>query len=312
MDDKTGKFSQYLEDVKCNLCGGNDYDVIIPDKYEKLDAADFARIYRSSGDDILFDQLVRCKKCGLEYLNPRFRSGLILEGYSEGSDETFISQISAREKTFDKCLKLIEKLAPERGKIFDVGTAGGSFLGVAKRRGWDAEGCEPNKWLAKWGSEHYGVTIHPGTIFDVKLKDNSYDVVTLWDVLEHTPDPKAVLLECRRILKPNGLLIINYPDIGASISRLMGGKWVFLLSVHLYYFTFATIKKILEISGFKLLKSKKHWQTLELGYIFFRMKPYSSFVSNVGSRITELLRLKNAQIPYWMGQMLVVARKYDR
>ena len=142
----------------------------------------------------------------------------------------------------------------------------------------------------------------------MQLPDASFDVVTLWDVLEHTPDPKSVLLECRRLLKPEGLLVVNYPDIGASISRLMGRKWVFLLSVHLYYFTVETIQKMLAETGFETTKMKRHWQSLELGYILFRMRPYIHWLSNIGTKIAETLRLENVQIPYWMGQMLALAR----
>ena len=83
--------------------------------------------------------------------------------------------------------------------------------------------------MAEWGKGHYGIDIVPGTIFDMDLEDASFDVVTLWDVIEHTPDPTSVLEECRRVLKPGGLLVVNIPDIGSLVSSLMGRRWVFLL-----------------------------------------------------------------------------------
>ena len=168
-------------------------------------------------------------------------------------------------------------------------------------------GCELNQWLAEWGSKHYNITIHPATLFDMKLNENSFDVVTLWDVLEHTSDPKAVLTECYRILKPDGLLVVNYPDIGSLVAKLMGRKWVFLLSVHLYYFTIKTMQKILEQTGFEIVKQKKHWQTLEMGYIFSRMKAYISSLANLGSKVVKAIGMQDTQIPYWMGQTLVIA-----
>lgn len=194
--------------------------------------------------------------------------------------------------------------------MLDVGTAGGAFLGVAKERGWEVVGCEPNKWLAEWGSDHYGIRIQPGTIFDMDLQDDSFDVVTLWDVLEHTPDPQAVLRECKRVLAPRGMLLVNYPDIHSSIARLMGRKWVFLLSVHLYYFTAETIGKMLNQVGFEMVHKKRHWQSLELGYILFRMKPYAAWLSNLGTKLVEALGWERVQIPYWMGQVLVLARPH--
>ena len=107
----------------------------------------------------------------------------------------------------------------------------------------------------------------------MEIEKASCDVATLWDVLEHTPDPKAVLVECRRALKPDGLLVVNYPDIGSLVARMMRRKWVFLISVHLYYFTLPTIGRMLELTGFHVIEHWQHWQRLGLGYIFRRMEP---------------------------------------
>lgn len=303
------QYQNLLEHVACNLCGANDYEVVFPAQYQLAKPDELTQSFRSSGDDILVDELVRCRKCHLQYLTPRIKQDIIIDAYSDGSDETFISQAPAREKTFGKCLDIIERAHPTRGRILDVGTAGGSFLSVAKKRGWEVEGCEPNRWLAQWGKDNYGINIHASTIFDMNLADRSFDVVTLWDVLEHTPDPAKVLREGSRILKPGGLLVVNYPDIGSFVSKLMGRKWVFLLSVHLYYFTPPTIKKMLEQTGFKVLKFKKHWQSLELDYIFYRMRPYLPLLPDLGRKLAAAVGLKKAHVPYWVGQTLVLAKK---
>ncbi|MCH7662299.1 MAG: class I SAM-dependent methyltransferase [Chloroflexi bacterium] len=309
MVDKIEQYQALLETVICNLCGEDDYDVVHPPKYELAQPAEILNTFRSSGDEILLDQLVRCNKCGFQYLNPRLRSDVVIEGYSQGSDEMFISQAAGRERTFAKSLKLIERNKPDKGRLLDVGTAGGSFLAVAKRAGWEVAGCEPNRWLVNWGNHNYGLDIQPGTIFDMHLEDASFDVVTLWDVLEHTPDPTKVLLECQRVLKPGGLLVVNYPDVDSLIGRLMGRRWVFLLSIHLYYFTVDTIRQMLSQTGFKLVKHRRHWQSLELGYILFRMQAYIAGLAKLGGKIVKGLRLERLQIPYWMGQVLVLAEK---
>jgi SAM-dependent methyltransferase len=300
-------YQSMLEHVTCNLCGEDDFMVVYPARYEDAKPEEIMETFRSSGDEILVDQLVRCCNCGLQYLTPRLKSDLIITGYSEGTDETFVSQNTARERTFAKSLDFIEKLQPQKGRLLDVGTAGGAFLGVANRRGWDVIGCEPNRWMAEWGSNYYSIDIRTGTIFDMGLPAAEFDVVTLWDVLEHTPDPQAVLQECRRVLKPGGLLIVNYPDMQSGIARLMGRRWVFLLSVHLYYFSPVTIRKMLEQTGFRVRSFKLHWQSLELGYILFRMGPYIPWLSKFGTKVAKTLRIQQLQIPYWVGQTLVLA-----
>lgn len=309
MSERSERYQALLESVPCNLCGADDFEVVYPARYEQAKPEEFLNTFRSSGDEVLLDQLVRCKRCGLLYLNPRLKEQIILEGYGEGSDELFISQVAGRERTFAKTVKFIDRIRLQPGRLLDIGTAGGSFLAMARKDGWEVAGCEPNRWLCNWAYQHYGLDVVPGTIFDMKLLKASFDVVTLWDVLEHTPDPKRVLQECARVLKPGGLLVVNYPDIESMVARLMERRWVFLLSVHLYYFTAQTLRKLLEQTGFHQLSRCRHWQTLEFGYILLRMEPYLGVVARVLGRFAKATGLAPLQIPYWMGQVLVFAEK---
>lgn|SRR3989338_7192531 len=298
-----------FEKVPCNLCKSEDYDVVYKANYENEKDSDINQKFRASGDELLIDQVVRCKKCGLKFINPRIKSNVIVKAYSEGEDPVFVSQADARERTFAKSLKRIEKYAKNKGRILDVGTAGGSFLGAAKKMGWETYGCEPNKWMAKWGEKRYGIKIKPGTLFDQNYKDNFFNVVTLWDVIEHTPDPLEVLKECNRILKKDGIMVVNYPDIGSWIARIMGRKWLFLTSVHLYYFTPRTIKLMLNKAGFEVLTIKPHFQNLELGYLFFRAGSYSKLISKIGGWFVKILGLEHKLAPYWLGQTFLIVKK---
>lgn len=301
-----------LEIVPCNLCNSTSYSVVYPACYEKEKDADIVQKFRASGDELLIDQLVKCTRCGLQYVSPRFKGKAIVDAYSAGEDPLFISQAQAREKTFYDSLAYIERFIPRKGKVLDVGTAGGSFLAAAQKRGWDVYGCEPNRWLGQWGKKHYGIDIKPGTIFDQQYKNSQFDMVTLWDVIEHTPDPRAVLEECSRVLREDGLLIVNYPDIGSSIARFMGRKWLFLTSVHLYYFTRATMTRMLRQAGFEPIVIKPHFQKLELGYVMFRAGTYSPVISSLGTPVVSGLGLSARQVPYWLGQTFVIAKKSSR
>lgn len=294
------------KEIKCNICGSEDYKVL----YEGSDSGceDVAAKYSSSSNDVSTDRIVKCNECSLVYVNPQVEPGLILAGYSGGTDEKFVSQAHGREITFKKSLKMIEKFA-KKGKVLDIGTAGGSFLHVAKEAGWEVYGIEPNKWLCSWGKKNYGIDIKSGTLFDNKYKSDFFDVITLWDVLEHVTDPRAYLDEINRILKPGGLLVVNYPDIGSLVAKTMKKKWFFMLAVHLFYFTPDTIKKILNKTGFEVFKTKMHFQTLSLGYLAYRINQYSKFLSELAVKAIKFLKIQDTQIPYWVGQTLVLARK---
>jgi SAM-dependent methyltransferase len=298
-----------LEHVACNLCGADDPETIYEARYEPGSGRDLVQTFRASGDELLIDRLVRCRRCGLEYVSPRPRGGDIVAAYSEGDDPAYVSQVEARERTFASALARIESLLPNKGRLLDIGTAAGAFLAAAKARGWQAEGCEPNRWMAAWGASHYGVTIRPGELFDQQYPPQSFDVVTLWDVVEHTPDPARVVRRISELLKPGGLLIVNYPDRGSWIARVLGRRWPFLSSVHLYYFTRATLARMLERHGFEVAQQRPHVQWLELDYLLGRGEVISGPLSRWSRALARGLGMANRQVPYWIGQTFVAAHR---
>jgi 2-polyprenyl-3-methyl-5-hydroxy-6-metoxy-1,4-benzoquinol methylase len=298
-----------MKEVKCNLCGGEHYKVVHSGLKDD-GSISLEKVYASSSNIVGNDRIVQCNECSLKYVTPQLDSKDLITAYSKGSDEQFVSQNKWRMITFKKCLNEVEKATKgEKGKILDIGTAGGAFLKVAKDSGWDAYGIEPNKWLCNWCNENYGIKIQNGTLESTNYKPKTFDVITLWDVLEHVPDPTDTLKRCKELLKDDGIIVVNYPDIGSLPAKLMGSKWVFLLSVHLWYFTPKTMKKMFIKNGFEPIKFKNHWQTLSLGYLIYRMEAYSKSLSNLGKNLVKRLRLENVSIPYWLGQTLAIAKK---
>jgi SAM-dependent methyltransferase len=297
-----------LETVPCNLCGSTDLETVYDARADLERDRDLAEKFRASGDELLTLPLVRCRRCALLFVNPRYRASDMLNGYAAGADPVYVSQMDARVRTFAGTVGEITRLRPARGRILDIGTAAGAFLKAASDAGWDATGIEPNAWLAAWGRERYGVNILVGSIDDVALPQHQYDVVTLWDVIEHTSDPMHVLGRVHDLLVPGGLLIVNYPDIGSWIGRAMGRKWPFLSSVHLYYFTRPTIRTALDKAGFDTLEIRPHYQRLKLGYIVERGRVVSRALSGAGGAVVSALRLADREVPYWIGQTFVAAR----
>jgi SAM-dependent methyltransferase len=221
----------------------------------------------------------------------------------------YVSQIRARERTFASSLDAIERAAGARGHLLDVGTAAGAFVAAARRRGWDAEGCEPNRWLADWGTRHYGIRIRKGDLLQLDYRENSFDVITLWDVIEHTTHPRLVLDRCRTLMRPGGLLVVNYPDIGSWIARALGRRWPFLTSVHLSYFDRQTMRDILAKTGYQVAGVKPHVQRLELDYILLRGSVLSRALASAARATARCFRLSRLKVPYWLGQTCVIARK---
>ena len=130
--------------------------------------------------------------------------------------------------------------------------------------------------------------------------------------MEHTPDPKAVLERAHELLSENGILALTYPDYGSGAARLLGSRWPFLLTVHLYYFVPDTMRELLRRTGFEPIVFRKHIQTLELGYVSERAAPYLGPLGGLVTKTMDTLRLSRLPFHYWVGQTMVVAKKRAR
>lgn len=304
---KSDALEDFWETVPCNLCGSKESAV----KYQGVTDPDTKKMlqsYRASGNFVSKETLVQCSHCHLVYTSPRLKESLILSGYQDTTDPTYVSQAAGRILSFRQCLKSVEKYVTG-GNILDVGAAAGFFLKVAKGKGWKTFGIEPSKYLSQFGNENYGVNILQGTIETTPTFEEKMDVVTLWDVLEHTCDPTDVLNRCNRYLSPQGLIVINYPNIGNWMAKLAGRHYWFILSVHLYYFTPKTIKKLLEKCGFEVVEDAPHFQWLELGYLCFRLEAYLPALARLMRWTVKRLGLSHTLIPYFAAQTRVIARK---
>ncbi len=300
-------------EIPCPLCTALTFRVVYPGRFPAdLSLAFLTTIYRSSSDQGLFEQVVRCTRCRLVYLNPRLNPDLIIESYAQGEDQAFVEQDAMRMRTFTEALCELEReygleLSSET-EVLDVGCAGGAFVRAARDLGVSVIGVEPSKWLSAYARTTYHLDVRTGTLAEQTFVADSFDLVTLWDVIEHLSDPGAELERIHKLLKPSGLLVVNYPDFGSAPAQLLGKKWPFLLSVHLIYYTRYTMHKQLRKCGFQVLDIRRHWQTLELGYVLKRATAYFSFFRLVGD-LVEKMGLSHLPIKYWIGQTRVVAKK---
>jgi SAM-dependent methyltransferase len=137
------------------------------------------------------------------------------------------------------------------GRVLDIGCGTGEFLAAMRRLGWDTHGVEPNEGAAAYAREKLGLDVRADDLQNLDLPDCSFDLVTLWTVLEHLHDPGSVLRTARRILRPSGLLIISIPDIQSLDARCFGTSWVgYDTPRHLYVFSRDNIRSLLAQAGF--------------------------------------------------------------
>lgn len=143
------------------------------------------------------------------------------------------------------------------GRLLDVGSGKGRFVWRAKARGWSARGVEPVPGTVKLARTRYGVDVVEGTLIDAHFPAGSFDVVTMWHVLEHVEDPRTELREVSRTLADDGLLALEVPNIASLQARIGGDRWFHLmLPHHLVHYTPRALRSVLASAGFDVVRMR--------------------------------------------------------
>ncbi len=289
--------------VNCNLCGRDDYHVRFPATADSDDLRVDAFRCTNPGYGH-HGQIVECNHCHLVYANPRWPSDVVLDAYTAVEDETYVEERIGRELTFRHHLRDMERIiGPAGGRaLLDVGAYIGVFVEVANASGWCAQGIEPSQWAAA-EAQRRGLDVRVGTLASPHLAEESFDVITLWDVIEHMADPAAELERARRLLRPGGWLVVHTMDIDAPIARLMGRRWPWLMDMHLYFFSGRTLSRMLADHGFEVVWQGAQGRFLRLGYLTSRLGGMSAGLGRLARAAIVRLGLQEAAIPVNFGDL---------
>jgi 2-polyprenyl-3-methyl-5-hydroxy-6-metoxy-1,4-benzoquinol methylase len=206
---------------------------------------------------------LKCRVCSLVFVHPQPDATSLAGHYDRSYYSDWLDrQRQKRIRMWRKRLSTIGKVA-SRGKLLDVGCGEGLFLELAKKAGWQIYGTEISQFARDFASQSLGIDIFCGDIWDAGFDSDSFDVVTMWHVLEHACDPLKVLGEIYRIIRPDGYLIVAVPNVNDIVMqtayRFIRGARPELFSldsreVHLFHFSADTIEAILKHSGFKAFR----------------------------------------------------------
>jgi len=294
---------------KCNLCGNVEFEM-----FGQLPKIDTGENFAASGFKTNGETLVKCTDCGLVFIeDPIKYPDEILEEYASATDDDYVSQVKWRIKTFEESMDQMERLINRKeGRLLDVGAAAGAFVKVAKDHGWHAYGVEPCRYLVEWGRKNLGLGrfLNVGTIDDVDK--GKFNVITFWDVLEHTTDPNKTVKDAVSRLEKDGFIVVNIPDISSIIPITMGTRWPFYESAHLFYFTGKTLDDLMRRHGLERVYYGQYWQGLSLGYLAYRFKQFNEPLSKIMASVVNGLGLANIPVKYYIGQSLYVYKLVKR
>lgn len=232
-----------MEYVCCDLCG-SDNPVPL-----------FERIDRFSGKTFRY---VMCQVCGLIYLNPRPNACELLsyypsdyEAYRPPDKSTAVARW--RKQRALGILRRFVARYHQPGKLLDIGCATGEFLKEMQAHGWEVQGVEISPQAAIIARETYGLKVFIGPLSAFDAQGEIFDIVTMWDVMEHLPSPYAGLLQIHRMLSREGYLIFSVPNLRSFDAQLFGHWWIgWDAPRHLYLFPEPVLKKLLTQTGFEI------------------------------------------------------------
>jgi 2-polyprenyl-3-methyl-5-hydroxy-6-metoxy-1,4-benzoquinol methylase len=209
-------------------------------------------------------------KCGLGWVDPQplaTEIGKLYEDYYTHSDADVSAQtsnwslksfvklilgfaIAWRRPVFWTDLLHLQGLPP--GRLLEVGCGSGAFLEAATKAGWSAIGTDVDQHAIESARRRYGVEAHVGELSEFQFESKSFDAVVMNNVIEHVSNPLNTIIECRRILRPGGRIVIITPNLNSYGHSLYGKHWRGLeIPRHLHIFTVSSLKLMARAARFR-------------------------------------------------------------
>ena len=272
--------------IPCNLCGGNNCLPYCPENGRGL---------------------VQCQNCGLIYVSPRPDPVELYALYGESyfrNDESgvvgytnYLRDEANIRKSFTRRLKRLERFV-QPGRLLDVGCATGFFLSEAHSRGWQVQGLDISSFAVQYTRDRFGFAVQSGSLLEMEYPRNSYDLVTLWDVIEHVPDPKEYVMRIAELLKPGGLFVLATPDINSIPAHLTGKRWVGykLSEEHVYYFAPQTLKRLINDAGMEVIDQYHVGKYVTVSLFLNRLSMYSPLLARLGGWVERRFHLSERSV----------------
>jgi 2-polyprenyl-3-methyl-5-hydroxy-6-metoxy-1,4-benzoquinol methylase len=269
--------------------------------------------------------IVQCRNCGLTYTNPRikreFASGIYSPAYFKSQDsvisgyDDYLKERKTIEATFKRRISFILRNAPylkevQNLSVLDVGCAAGYLLNLFNNLGWGSEGVEFSEYASSYARDELKLAVRQGTLNDLDFPSAHYDLVTSWDVIEHSYNPVEDIRIIHNIIKRGGYAAIITPNRESLHARIAGSKWVEYEKPeeHLYFFGKSILKGILKEIGFEIVALTTAGKYVSLGFALNRLESYSRVFKKASELIGENLANRYVYIDA-LDKMFILARK---
>lgn len=283
---------------------------------------------------LLEGPLVECLHCGLIWVDITSELKLIRDHqtaderkdeYSRrnkiASDKLNIKseiEISERENrkiNFADRVRRIDRIWPkpkESSHLLEIGCGEGLFLYQARNSGYKVSGIEPNEKSSMYARDNLGINVITSTLAESGIHHDSIDIVVMLHVIEHLLDPRKEISEIGNILKNDGLLVLELPNINSLPYKFLRKKWRQFIPSHYWFFSKRTISSLLEKQGFEIIQIKSIGKRVSFRFFLNRLERSMRIPALILSRLAKYLRLEEKTLyinP--LDIMIVFARKAE-
>jgi 2-polyprenyl-3-methyl-5-hydroxy-6-metoxy-1,4-benzoquinol methylase len=228
-------------------------------------------------------------------------------GYADYLRDASLHRANARRR-----LRLLGARMQQPGRLLDVGCAAGFFVDEARRAGWEASGMDVSTAMVEWARSELGVPVACASFAHGDLALPPLDVITMWDYIEHSIDPRCDLGKAREHVRPGGILALSTGDIGTLSARLAGQRWHLLTPEHHnFFFETRTLRRLLHETGFDVLEARHRASLYSIAHVLYKLGTFRALgpFSRTASRLGRS-SLGSAGIPLNLYDIVtVVARR---
>lgn len=257
--------------VICRNCGGHFHAELYGQRKKQLNDAAHQAYSCSNHRVRTHNTIWRCLTCGVVFMEPQLNGDALVRAYTETEDPAYLENIRARYATSRYNLNRVWKYVSPGNRLLDVGSYCGAFMKIAASRGLEVTGVEPSQWAAAMSKQVIEAPVIQGTLENVPMEKGLFDIITLWDVLEHFEDPASELRKISNLLTPDGYFFFSTLMVDNWFPRMTGKYWPWYMDMHLYYFTMPTISDLLDRAGFEILESMNYCHIITAEYLLTKL-----------------------------------------
>ncbi len=241
--------------------------------------------------------LFYCTNC--EIIFSEFCKNKFEDNYRDVIDSQYISQIENKKLYFKNLINKISKYIKDTDDVLEIGSYYGAFGSEIKKKVKSYKGIELSKFASNYANKEFGLNISNENIFNyLDESKKKFDIIFMFDVIEHLDDPKEVIKVCSKNLNKNGRLIISTMNMDSFFAKLTGKHYPWIISQHKFYFTDKSIKKLLNSSNLELNKITNDVRIISLEYLFLKISQKIKYLKFLYKIILKLKFLKNTKIKF--------------